>query len=181
MRFPTSAATVFLLAATPVMAGEWTFLPAAGSDYHAEPAIAAKGSWLDIDDIEASPSYGGELSFNCPLIGTPVGRIRQQLSYNYFDHDGATYQSVELNPHFQMEVAPNLWLGAGPGLGYVWTDQGSHDGNAVAVQAGLGGSYTVGHMMLGLESRYQWTLGNPFVGTQSGENWLTSVKLGYAF
>jgi hypothetical protein len=35
--------------------------------------------------------------------------------------------------------------------------------------------------MLGAESRYQWALGNPFSTTKTGENWLSSVKIGYAF
>lgn len=174
------------LAAIPAQAGEWGFMPAVNdAAYKPNFAVAAKGGVLDADvpGANAGFAYGAELSLDCPLIRTPVGKIRQQLSWNRMDKDGLELNTLELNPHFVLEAAKDLWVGAGPGLGYVWADHSTgRDADMWAVQLGASVTYTMNHMLVGLESRYQWTEGSDVgSGHDGADNWLTMVKLGYKF
>ncbi|MGE5547447.1 MAG: hypothetical protein ACM33T_11150 [Solirubrobacterales bacterium] len=186
MRYASlAAAAIAVLAAIPAQAGEWGFLPVTNDpSFKFEPAIALKGGWMapDVGGVGDDFAYGAELSFNCGLLRLPVGRIRHQLSYNRFDHDGLELQTVEFNPHYQVEAAPNLWIGAGPGVGFVWaeSDRGS-DANMWALNAGAGATYVMGHVTLGVESRYQWTQDDAVGATKGADNWLTTVKVGYKF
>lgn len=173
-------------AAVPAQAGEWGFMPVANDPaYKPNMAVALKGGMLDADvpGADASFAYGVELSLDCPLLRTPVGKIRQQLSWNRMDEDGLELNTLELNPHYVVEMAKDLWVGAGPGVGYVWADHSTGRGaNMWAVQAGASATYTMGHALIGLESRYQWTEGDDVgTGSKGADNWLTMAKVGYKF
>lgn len=181
------AAAIAGLSAVPAQAADWGFLPIVNDpSYKAELAVALKGGIMDADvsGVGSSFAYGAELSLNCPTIRTPVGKIRQQLSWNRMDDDGLELNTVELNPHLVFEAAKDLWIGAGPGLGFVWADHSTgRDADMWALQAGASVTYTMGKVMLGLESRYQWTQDDR-VGTGTGEgadNWLTTAKVGFVF
>jgi len=188
MRRPLLAvfAALTSFAALPAQAADWGLLPVANDPaYKPNFAVALKGGMLDADvpGAGAGLAYGAELSLDCPLIRTPVGKIRQQLSWNRADEDGLELNTVELNPHFVVEAAKDLWVGAGPGVGYVWADHSTgRDADMWAVQAGASVTYTAGHMLVGLESRYQWTESEDVgTGRDGADNWLTMAKVGYRF
>jgi hypothetical protein len=102
-------------AAVPAQASQWGFMVANDPAYKPNMAVALKGGMLDADvpGADASFAYGVELSLDCPLLRTPVGKIRQQLSWNRMDEDGLELNTLELNPHYVVEMA-RLWVGAGP-------------------------------------------------------------------
>ncbi len=182
-----AAAVVTTIVAVPLAhAGGFEFLPVLHSGYHLEPAVAVVGGWADPDvaGVSGSGIYGVELSIACPLLKTPTNGIRQQISLTRFNHRGLRATSLELNPHYRVEVAPRLDVGVGPALGVIWTDL--HGESDTVFGAGLGASadYRLGdHLFAGLEARALWTTeadtGN---GTDTGVNNVRSlVKLGYRF
>lgn len=152
--------------------------PAQGGDSMtpADMAIAAKGGWwnADVAGYSGGAAFGVELSANDPFVLLPAGRLRHMWSYDHSDSDGLRLDSAEWNLHWIFPTGSGLWLGAGPGVGYVWSD-GRHDGDGVAAQFGVSATWFSGHALLGLESRYQWT--------ESGgaDNWLTMAKIGFVF
>lgn len=164
-----TAAMIVLAAALPARGGD-------GTPYAPNLAIALKGGVIstDVKDVDAAPAYGAELSVDDPLIDPVVGKIRHMLSYNHADHDGLELNTVEWNAHWVFETHRNFWLGAGPGIGYVWADGRGVD-DSPAAQFGMSATYVQGHALFGFESRYQWTSG------ESADNWLTMVKVGYQF
>lgn len=152
--------------------------PTAGADldYRPDWEIALKGGAWDtsVSGVDAAPAYGVEVSVNSPFLRPTGMDWRHFWSWNHADHDGLRLDSAEWNTHWTLEVRPSLWLGMGPGIGYVWSSgQGLGDGGAV--QWGGSATYVVGHMSVGLETRYQWT--------ENGDlnNWLTMAKVGYRF
>ncbi|MGE5514402.1 MAG: hypothetical protein ACM31D_01130 [Bacteroidota bacterium] len=167
--YATSAAMIALLAALPARGGD-------GTPYAPNLAVALKGGVVstDVSGVDASPVYGAELSVDDALIDPVVGKVRHMLSYNHADHDGLTLNTVEWNAHWVFETHRDFWLGAGPGIGYVWADGRGVD-NSPAAQFGMSATYFYDHAMVGFESRYQWTTGD------SADNWLTMVKVGYRF
>ncbi|MBI3444093.1 MAG: hypothetical protein HY055_01685 [Magnetospirillum sp.] len=125
---------------------------------------------------------GFELAIDNPLVQVPGGKIRDQFSYNRFDRDGLVLQTLEYNPHYMVAVADDLWVGAGPGIGWIFTS--SDRGNSPdmwTAQLGASAYYTAGHMLLGLESRYQWTGDERVGGANGADNWATLFKIGYAY
>lgn len=171
-RFILSAAAAALVLAAAA-------LPARGGDnpnYAPEFAIALKGGvWnTDTHGLDAAGAYGIELSANDPMIDPLIGKVRHMLSFNHADHDGLELSTVEWNTHWMIPAGPGLWLGAGPGIGYVWADGHAID-NSAAIQFGASAIKVVGHAQFGIESRYQWTEGD------STNNWLTMLKVGYQF
>lgn len=168
-----------ILSATAAMIVLAAALPARGGDdtlYSPNFAIALKGGiWTaDVSGVDAAPAYGAELSVDDPVIDPVIGKVRHMLSFNHADHDGLELNTVEWNAHWVFQTHRDFWIGAGPGLGYAWADGRDVD-DGVAAQFGMSATYVHGHALIGLESRYQWTVG------QSADNWLTMVKLGYQF
>lgn len=164
-----TTAVIVLTAALPARAGD-------DISYAPNTAIALKGGLVstDVNGVDAAPAYGVELSVDDPLIVPVVGKVRHMLSYNHADHDGLELSTVEWNAHWVFETHRDFWLGAGPGIGYVWADGRGVD-DSPAAQFGMSATYFVDHAMIGFESRYQWTSGD------SADNWLTMVKVGYRF
>lgn len=165
----TSAAMIVLAAALPARGGD-----SPSSDPNL--AIALKGGAVvtDVSGVDAAPAYGIEVSMDDQLFTPVVGKFRHMLSYNHADHDGLELNTVEWNAHWVFETHRDFWLGAGPGIGYVWADGRDVD-DSPAVQLGMSATYMVGHALIGFESRYQWTSGD------SADNWLTMMKVGYKF
>jgi len=132
---------------------------------------------------DAGLAYGVELSFNCPLLQPPTNKIRQQVSFLQYSDGDSTIQSVQINPHYVVEVAPKLWLGGGPGFGYVRADVAKKTANLVAAQVGASAGYSIDKIFIGAEARYQLTQ-NSHVGSgkdNGAHNWQTIVKVGYNF
>lgn len=153
-------------------------LAATAADYTTKPeiAVAAKGGWWDADvnGFSGGPAYGLEVSANDPWADMPVGKLRHMVSWNHVDRDGLELNGAEWNLHWMFETSSGAWLGAGPGIGYVWADGNNLD-DGLAAQFGLSAHTIVGHALFGIESRYQWT------EADSADNWLTMVKVGYVF
>lgn len=152
-------------------------LPAAAQQASANLAVAAKGGWwhADVTGIDGGPAFGLEISADDNVVLVPpVGRVRHMWSWNHADHDGLALDSVEWNAHWTVENWPGVWVGAGPGIGWVWAD-GQNLSDALGLQIGVSAHTFVGHALLGIESRYQWTEAG------SADNWLTMVKVGYRF
>lgn len=168
-----------LLSASAAMIVLAAALPARGADdvpYDPNWAIALKGGvWdADVKGVDAAAAYGAEISVDDPLIQPVIGKIRHMVSYNHADHDGLELNTLEWNAHWVFQTHRDFWIGAGPGIGYVWAD-GHNVDDSPAAQFGLSSSYFYGHAMVGFETRYQWTTGD------STDNWLTMVKVGYRF
>ncbi|NFV80489.1 hypothetical protein [Magnetospirillum aberrantis] len=167
-----------LLSATAAMIVLAAALPARGGDAPYDPnwAVALKGGvWdSDIKGVDAAAAYGVEISVDDPLIDPVIGKVRHMMSFNHADHDGLDLSTVEWNAHWVFETHRDFWLGAGPGIGYVWADGHNMD-NSPAAQFGMSATYFHDHAMVGFETRYQWTSGD------STDNWLTMVKVGYRF
>lgn len=153
-------------------------LPAQAADYGPKPniAVAAKGGWWDADvtGFSGAPAYGLELSADHVWGEIPIGKLRHMLSWNHADGDGLELNTAEWNLHWMFETNSGVWIGAGPGLGYVWAD-GKNLDDGIGAQFGVSAHYIQGHALFGIESRYQWT------EADSADNWLTMVKVGYAF
>lgn len=139
-------------------------------------AVALKGGAVttDISGVDAAPVYGIEVSADDPFTEIVIGKIRHMVSLNHADHDGLELTTVEWNAHWVFETHRDFWLGAGPGVGYVWADGRDRD-DSPAVQLGMSATYMPGHALIGFESRYQWTAGD------SADNWVSMVKVGYRF
>jgi len=168
-----------MISATAAMIVLAAALPARGGDdtpYSPNWAFALKGgAWQsDVKSVDTAPAYGAEISVDDPVIAPVIGKVRHMLSYNHADHDGLELNTVEWNAHWVFETANGFWLGAGPGVGYLWAD-GRNVDDSPAVQFGMSSTYVMGHALLGFESRYQWTSGD------STDNWLTMIKVGYQF
>jgi len=154
-----SALALTVAAPLPAAADGWTVLPATGSDYEAAPTVALLGGFQDpaVDGVDADGAYGVEVGLSCPTLAPPAGRIRQQISLTRFDNDGLELTSMEINPHYLVDIARDLAVGVGPGLGYVVADAGGDSDGVFALQAGASLHYRQGPLFLGAEARYQWT------------------------
>ena len=134
---------------------------------------------------ETGFAHGLELSFNCPLIQPPSNKIRQQVSITRYVKGDSDIQTVQINPHYVVEVLPKLWLGGGPGIGYVRADVNNITSNMVAAQVGASVSYSIKKVFLGAEARYQFTqgdeVGGPSYNVDGASNWQTVIKVGYNF
>lgn len=168
-----------------VQANEWTFLTGTKQGYTAEPTISLMlGRMSPGDDFRSSAIAGVELSLNCPLLQPPTNRIRQQVSLTWYDKGRNEITSLEINPHYVVEVAPGLELGAGPGLGLVMVDTATGDGNVLGVQFGASAHYHGNSpLFIGAEARYQLTTESRFGGGQKTDvnNFRFGIKVGYSF
>jgi len=154
--------------------------PALGADappFDPNAAIVLKGGLWDsgISNVDTALAYGIEFSIDDPLVGSSsAGKLRHLLSLNHSSEDSLTLTTAEWNAHWMIQAGTDFWVGAGPGIGYVWAD-GREVGDGAGVQLGVSTYTAMGHALLGVESRYQW------VESSSADNWLTMVKLGYKF
>jgi len=142
----------------------------------AETAIVAKGGWWDADvnGVSGAPALGLEVSTTDTWVDLPAGILRHMWSLNHADHDGLELNTAEWNVHWMFQTGSGVWLGLGPGLGYVWAD-GKNLDDSIAAQFGASAHYIQGHAFFGVESRYQWT------EADSADNWLTMAKVGWVF
>lgn len=151
-------------------------LPALAQEIPPGYAVALKGGWWDADvtGVDGGPAFGLELSADNLLIQPAAGKLHHMWSWNHADNDGLALDTVEWNAHWAFETRPDLWLGIGPGIGWVWADGHDRD-NSAALQFGVSATYVQGHALFGIESRYQWT------EADGADNWLTMAKVGYRF
>jgi opacity protein-like surface antigen len=158
-------------------------------DFKANIEVAAVAGYIDFDNsaVDDRTVYGIELSFDCPVFTLPGNNpLRQQLSVNHSDQGGFEVTSIEMNPYYFIDVADNLVLGFGPGIGAVHGEpDNGQDQWLFAFQAGAGLKYYMDDFLVGADLRYQWTAEKNFsnVGTQKEdlENMRLLLKAGYRF
>ncbi len=182
-RLLIAATIAFAAIAMPAWGGEWAFPAASQPGWSANTTLALKmGAMIPDSAIGSGLAGGVEIAMDDPLFQLPYGKIRDQFSYNRFDHGGLELQTIEFNPHYMIPIIDNLWAGGGPGVGWIFTSsQSGPSPDMWSAQLGASAYYTAGQLMLGAETRYQWT-GDERVGGMSGaDNWTAMVKLGYAY
>ncbi len=161
----------------------WSWLAGLDDDYVMEPTVSLVFGSMSPDDGDSGSVTGVELSFNCPLLQPPTNKIRQQLSVVQYDEAGVEISSIELNPHYVVEVSPGLSIGGGPGLGYVSVDSAGAEDSVLAVQMGASVHYQVAEsLFLGADARYQMTDSEDSGVLSDGvDNWRVALKAGFSF
>ncbi len=167
-------------------ASGWTILAGTKPGYTAEPTVSLMlGRMSPGDEFRSATIVGAELSLNCPLLQPPTNRVRQQISFVSYDKGRTEINSLEINPHYVVEVAPGLELGAGPGLGLVMVDTPGGDGTVLGLQFGASAHYHASSpLFIGAEARYQVTTEDRFGsgGPKTDvNNFRFAIKLGYSF
>lgn len=182
-----SAIIVAIMLSAAAHADGWTFMAAGGKDYNPEPTLSLMAGQMSVTtrDINDGALTGIELSLNCPLLQPPTNRIRQQLSLTRYDKAKVRITSVELNPHYLVNVAPGLELGGGPGLAYIMVDMPGKNPDFWGLNIGLSAHYTgIAPLFVGAEYRYQVTTKEDF-GVATGRDTLDNsriiIKVGYGF
>lgn len=174
-----------MLVAGNAQAEGWTWMAGSKDDYKAQPTISLLLGQMDpADSLDSDTISGIELSLNCPLLQPPTNRVRQQLSYTKYEDKGVEIASLELNPHYVVEVSPGLEIGGGPGLGYVMVDTANGDGDVFGLQFGVSAHYHGrSPLYLGADLRYQITGEDNFgAATESDvNNTRLTIKVGYSF
>lgn len=162
----------------------WELFPIVNDDYQYAPQLSLIGGSMDPGDGDSGSMTGVELSLNCPLLKAPEGIIRQQISYASYDEKGLEVDSFELNPHYQIDIAPDVAFGFGPGFGYVSAKGTGIDDSAFTLQAGASLNYSIGQVVIGAEARYQLMVSD-IEANNGGEvdldNTRMMLKLGYRF
>lgn len=163
-----SSIVALLMLASPALAGDL------GSN--ANPSVSLKGGWWDseVSGVDGGGAFGAEFAIDNLLAAPEFGKWHHMFSWNHTDHDGLELNSAEWNMHWMLEARSGLWLGAGPGVGWVWSD-GHGTSDSAALQLGASAHTVVGHAIFGVETRYQWT------ESGNGDNWLTMLSVGYRF
>jgi len=161
----------------------WNWFAGADDDYVMEPTASLLVGSMSPKDGSSGSITGIELSFNCPLLQPPTNKIRQQISYAQYDEGETEVTSIEINPHYVAEISPGLFIGGGPGLGYVSVDSAAKDTNMFALQLGGSVHYNVSDaLFLGGEARYQLTEDENLGGSMQGmDNWRVALKAGVNF
>jgi len=128
-------------------------LPITESSY--QPNLAASALVGSFSDNGTSASVVGvEISLDCPLFQTSSGNIRQQLSFSNVSFTGSTVTLIELNPHWMNEVADNITVGFGPGLGIAQTSvTGGASSSNFELGIGASASYKMDQFLFGTEWR----------------------------
>jgi len=180
------AGAILLATGSAQAADEWNWFAGLEDGYEAEPTVSVMLGQMDPgDNMDSGTISGIEFSLNCPLVKPPSNRIRQQVSYTSYDENGVEITSIELNPHYVVEVSPGLEIGGGPGLGYVMVDSGAGDGSVLALQLGVSAHYTTqSPLFIGAEARYQITGEDDFGGGGAEDdvnNYRIALKVGYSF
>lgn len=171
--------------------GDWTFLAGTKEGYKAEPVASIMLGVMkpDIDGAEAGAAYGLELSLNCPLLQPPTNKIREQVSFNMYKDGEYKQNSIELSPHYIVEVSKGLWLGGGPGLGVVMAEAEhghgataeKHSDTVFGFQVGASLHYTgAAPFFAGAEARYQMTTKSDELGDNLN-NLRAMLKVGMSF
>jgi len=161
----------------------WRFFAGMEEDFVHESTISAMigslGPNTKIGDVGLV--FGGELSFNCPIIQPPENKIRQQLSVLQYKDGDSKIQSAQINAHYVVEVDPKLWVGGGPGIGFVKVDANNRTANMMSAQLGASAHYSIDKIFIGGEVRYQMTQGDEVGGHSDlgASSWQALVKLGY--
>jgi len=175
-----------MLTTTAVQAEGWTFLPGAEPGYRAQPALSLLYGRMtpSATGFKDGNLAGLEVSLNCPLLQPPTNRIRQQLSYIHYSEGDKDIDSIEINPHYVVEVAPRFEIGGGPGLAYIHTNTAANDPSLWGFNLGLSAHYTpADHLFLGAEYRYQITSDKDFGNgiKEDLNNSRFDIKVGYLF
>lgn len=135
----------------------WKLFAGKEAGFVFEPTASIMAGVMSPKEGDSGRIIGAEVSFNCPLIQPPTNKIRQQISIAQYDENGAKLSSIEINPHYVVEVSPGLSIGGGLGVGYVLVDATGVD-NAFAGQLGASVHYNVSkRLFLGGDMRYQMT------------------------
>ncbi len=158
-------------------------------DFKANLEVAALAGYIDFhrSAVDDRNVYGIELSFDCPVFTLPGNNpLRQQLSVNHSDKGGFEVTSIEMNPYYFIDVADDLVVGFGPGIGAVHGEpDNGQDQWLFAVQAGAGLKYYMDDFLVGADLRYQWTAEKNFSYTGGQKEDLDSMRLllkaGYRF
>ena len=163
----------------------WSFLPVLKDDFVAAPALSATAGVGSVRGTSAA-AYGVELAFNCVLLQPPSNLLRQHLSYMFYEEGGFSLHSAEINPHYTIEVAKGVSVGAGPGIGLVYIDADDRNTTLGAAQLGASAYYTgIENMLIGLESRYQFTTTRYYDRDNkrydNANNWRAALSVGYRF
>ena len=175
-----------MLVASGVHAEGWTFLPVTQSGYRAQPALSLLYGRMtpSATGFKDGNFTGLEVAFDCPLLQPPTNRIREQLSYVHYSEGNKDIDSVEINPHYVVEVSPGFEIGGGPGLAYILTNTPANDPSLWGLNIGLSAHYApMGHLFLGAEYRYQITSDEDFGNgiKEDLNNGRFDIKVGYRF
>ncbi len=171
--------------------GEWNWLAGTKEGYKMEPAVSLLFGVMkpDLDGVDAQAAFGLEFSLNCPLIQPPTNKIREQVSFTMFKDGEYKQNSLELSPHYVVEVSKGLWFGGGPGLGVIFAegkhDHSSntekHDDTVFGFQVGASLHYTAAApFFAGAEARYQITSKANDIGDNLN-NLRAMLKVGMSF
>ena len=164
--------------------GEWVIGPAWEDDWSADFTLALTANYMDPEIVDGDTGLGLQLSLNCPWFQPPSGIIRQQFNLNKFEKGGIKLTTFELNPHYYVEVTPSVWLGYGPGFGYMWTDLDEGDSSRMWTFQFSGDiEYRQGALFLGAGARYQITQDKEIVPSDDKgvDNLLVQLKAGVNF
>lgn len=103
---------------------EFKFLPIfLNDDYKYNFEISAVVGVADFDKsgVDNGTMYGLEVSFDCPVFTLPGDNLlRQQLNLNHFDENGLKVTTIEMNPYYFIDIADDLVVGFGPGIGGIF-------------------------------------------------------------
>jgi len=161
----------------------WRILAGMEEDFVHESTVSAMIGGLGPDSKigDTGLAYGAELSFNCVIIQPPENRIRQQVSVLQYKDGDSKIQSAQINTHYVVEVDPKLWIGGGPGIGFVKADVNNRTANMISVQLGSSVHYSIDKFFIGGEARYQMTQGDEVGGHSDlgASSWQALFKLGY--
>lgn len=158
-------------------------------DYKAHVEVAAVVGYMDFDrsKVDEGAVYGLELSFDCPVFTLPGDNLlRQQLNVNRYSENGLKITTIEMNPYYFIDLADDLSLGFGPGIGAMHADSdNAKDQWLFTVQAGAGLKYYIDkNILVGADIRYQWTAEKDVDGSgkhKDLDNMSLLMKVGYAF
>jgi len=181
----TMALAVVASFATTLSAGEWGILPILKDGYKPNSGVALVVGYQqpDIEGVDGDVAFGAEYSLNCPLLQVPTYYIRQQISVTYFETDNLKMTNLEINPHYRLPIVDNLEFGFGPSFAAVISDVSGVSHTNFGYGVGVGLEYMAGSVILGLESRYQWTAEEDFGGVEKTNmnNLRSLAKVGYKF
>jgi hypothetical protein len=172
----------FVAASTVAFADGWNFLPVMDSGFKPNVTVSAVGGAMNGSATGAGAYTGIEAAFNCLAMQPPSGVIRTKASYGQFNQNGLKLTTFEINPRWTTEIAKDVTVGVGPGVGFVQADTGTQTNNMAALQVGADLDYRIGAMNLGLGARWQGTSNNDLGnGTSGANNTLIQAKVGMNF
>jgi len=150
----TLLSALLVLSASAYAADETKMLPIFSDDYCPAPTVALMGGLTKYsDDREAL--YGIELGFACPVFQIKGYEINQLLSLTHSPEFDIT--TLEMNPKLMFKLSDKVKLGAGPGVGVLFTENGTEFG----FNLGASINYNItSDYFIGFETRYQWATEN---------------------